>query len=242
MSSQIATWLSTHLETLSLSEECEGYAMGRGASSDTIERLGLREWVPAATPAPSQNFIERYGKYGEKLDGMVTIPLRGPTGTLIGIEARSRFEKRVSEFRLPESQWNPVAINTPRVAEALWKGGSAWVVEGVWDLAALEWCVPSRDAVLATLRAGLAHNTVEFLARFCTNTVYMVYDNDETGRRATYGWVDTQTGKHRPGAISLLTKAGVRVVDYRYQGKDPGDVWSKGGIDKLRHTFRGVDF
>ncbi len=242
MSSQIAEWLSAHLATLTLPEECEGYAMGRGASTEVIERLGIREWVPAATPAPSENFIERYGKYGEKLDGMVTIPLRGPTGSLVGIEARSRFEKKVSEFRLPESKYNPVAINTPRVAEALWKGGCAWVVEGVWDLSALEWCIPKKDAVLAILRAGLSHDTEEFLARFCTNTVYMVYDNDETGRNATHGWTDAQTGKYRPGALTLLSKAGVRVVDYRYRGQDPGDVWSKGGIDKLRQTFKGADF
>lgn len=242
MSSQIAQWLSEHLATLSLSEECEGYVMGRGASPDTIERLGIREWVPAMTQAPSTSFIERYGKHGEKLDGMVTIPLRSPSGNIIGFEARSRFEKRVSEFRLPEAQWCPVAINTPRVAEALWNGGSAWVVEGVWDLSALEWCIPKSDAVLATLRAGLSNDTVEFLARFCTNTVYMVYDNDETGRRATYGWRDSQTGKYRPGALSLLTKAGLRAVDYRYKGKDPGEVWSKGGIDRLRQVFQCVDF
>lgn len=242
MSSQIAEWLAGHLATLPLSEECEGYIMGRGASPEVIERLGIREWVPSATPAPSKNFVERYGHHGEKLDGMVTIPLRGPSGTLVGIEARSRFEKKVSEFRLPESQWNPVAINTPRVAEALWNGGCAWVVEGVWDLSALEWCIPKKDAVLATLRAGLSHDTVEFLARFCTNTVYMVYDNDETGRNATHGWLDAQTGKYRPGALKLLSKAGVKVVDYRYRGKDPGDVWSKGGIDKLRQTFKGADF
>lgn len=229
--------MSGHLATLTLPEECEGYAMGRGASPETIERLGIREWVPSETPSPSSHFVERYGAHGERLDGMLVIPLRSPTGALVGIEARSRFEKRVSDFRLPESQWNPVAINTPRVAEALWNGGSAWVVEGVWDLSALEWCLPKGDAVIATLRAGLDHNTVKFLARFCKNTVYMAYDNDETGRRATLGWRDAATGKYRPGAMNLLTKAGVRVVDYRYRGKDPGDVWSKGGIEGLRQAF-----
>ena len=133
-----------------------------------------------------------------------------------------------------------MAINTPRVAEALWNGGNVWVVEGVYDLCALEWCIPQSDAVLATLRAGISHSTVEFIARFCTNTVYMVYDNDASGRNATYGWRDAQTGKFRPGALSLLTKAGVRAVDYRYKGKDPGEVWSKGGIERLRQTFVGL--
>jgi DNA primase len=83
----------------------------------------------------------------------------------------------------------------------------------------------------------MSKDTVEFLARFCTNTVYMVYDNDPTGRKATHGWVDDVTGKHRMGALDLLTKAGMRAVDYPYHGKDPGDVWSKRGIDGLLATF-----
>ena len=170
---------------------------------------------------------------------MVTIPLRGPTGTLTGIEARSWHEKRVTDFRVPEAEYNPVAINLPRAAEAMWAGGSVWVVEGVYDLCALDWCVPKTDAVVATLRAGLGKDVLEFLARFCTNTVYMVYDNDETGRRATHGWRDAETGKYRPGALDLLKRAGIRAVDYRYRGKDPGEVWRAGGLAKLRETFTG---
>lgn len=237
MASAIGVWLSEHLATLSLPEDCEGYLLGRGASPGTIERLGIREWSPAATDCPSVQFTDRYGRRGEKLDGMVTIPLLAPSGTLVGIEARSRFEKRVTEFRVPEAGWNPVAINAQRAAEAMWAGGSLWVAEGVYDLCALEWCVPESDAVIATLRAGLGRDVLEFIARFATNRVFMVYDNDETGRKATYGWKDPATGKYRPGAIDLLKKAGVRVVDYRYRGKDPGDVWSHGGKTKLQETF-----
>jgi len=237
VTSQVGGWLAAHLATLELSEACEGYLLGRGASPSTIERLGIREWVPAKTPCTNTHFTSRYGAHGEKLDQMVVIPLYGPSGTLVGIEARSRFEKRVTDFRLPEAAWNVVAINTPRCAEALWAGGAVWVVEGVYDLCALDWCIPKTDAVLATLRAGLGKDVVEFIARFCTNRVYMVYDNDETGRKATNGWVDTATSKRRFGALELLKRAGVHAVDYRYSGKDPGDVWSKGGLGKLQRTF-----
>ena len=237
MTSPIGEWLEAHLTTLPLSEDCEGYLLGRGASPDTIERLGIREWEPASTPAPSEHFTSRYGRHGEKLTEMVTIPLRGPTGTLTGIEARSWHEKRVTDFRVPEAEWNPVALDLPRAAEAMWAGGSVWVVEGVYDLCALDWCIPKTDAVISTLRAGLGKDVLEFLARFCTNTVYMVYDNDDTGRRATHGWKDPATGKYRPGALDLLKRAGVRAVDFRYRGKDPGEVWRAGGLSKLRETF-----
>jgi len=234
----IAEWLGGHIAALSLSEDCEGYLLGRGASPESIARLGIREWAPAPTDTPDTEFKKRYGPRGEKLDGMVVIPIRGPTGTFLGMEARSRFEKRVTDFRVPEAGWNPFAINLPRVAEAMWNGGSVWVCEGIYDLCALDWCIPSTDATLATLRAGMGKDVVGFFSRLCTGTVYMVYDNDETGRKATYGWTDGVSGKHRMGAIDLLTKVGVKAVDYRYRGKDPGDVWLKRGLDGLRATFR----
>ena len=50
MTSPIGEWLEAHLTTLPLSEDCEGYLLGRGASPDTLERLGIREWEPASTP------------------------------------------------------------------------------------------------------------------------------------------------------------------------------------------------
>lgn len=242
MTSPVGAWLAEHLATLSLSEDCEGYLLGRGASTDTLDRLGICEWTRASTPCPSTHFTSRYGTHGEKLTGMVTIPLRAPSGTLVGIEARSRFEKRVTDFRTPEAAWNPVTINAPQVAEALWTGGSVWVVEGVYDLCALDWCIPKTDAVLATLRAGLGKTEVEFIARFCTNRAIIVYDNDPTGRKATHGWTDDATGKYRPGALASLTKAGVRALDYPYRGKDPGEVWLSGGLERLRQTFTGVGF
>lgn len=237
--SPITEWISHHLASLSLSEEAEGYLLGRGATPEAISRLGFKEWYPASVDAPSTSFRARYGSRGEKLLGMLVYPLLSPLGGLVGIEARAMEEKRISEFRTPEAEWNPVLVNAPRAAEQMWQGGSVWVTEGVFDMLALELVVPDTDAVISTLRAGLSSRHVEFLARLCRNRVYMVYDNDETGRRATLGWVDQSTGKKRLGALELLRRAGLNVIDYRYRGKDPGEVWSSGGITKLQRVFFG---
>ena len=236
--SEVASWLEDHLQSLELSEEAEGYLYGRGAREESIASLGIKEWRPATTTSPSPHFRARYQDRGQRLDGYLVVPLRGPTGRLVGIEARSRFEKKITEFRLPEASWNPVLLNAPETAQKLWNGGSVWVVEGLFDLLALMWVVPSTDAVLATLKAGLAKNHVEFLARFCTNTVYMVYDNDKAGRNATNGYVDHATNQRHLGALELLTRAGLKAVDYRYGGKDPGEVWSSGGYRKLQQMFQ----
>lgn len=239
--SSIVRWLEAHLPRLTLSEDAEGYLLGRAGTPEGIERLGIREWEPAPDPSPNSAFNARYGPRGEALAGMLFIPLRSPSGLLVGFEARSRFEKRVTEFRTPEADWCPVLIGAPYAAEKLWAGGSVWVAEGVFDLFALEMVAPPTDAVVATLRAGLSVRNADFLARLCENVVYMVYDNDEAGRRATLGWQDPNTGKYRRGALDLLKRRGVRSADYRYVGKDPGEVWSSGGSKKLRRVFLGED-
>ena len=238
--SPIATWLDKHLVNLTLEEDAEGYLLGRGATPEAIDRLGIREWYPAPAPSPSAVFNARYGSRGEALSGLLFIPLRAPTGKLIGFEARSRLVKRVTEFRTPEAEWSPVLIGAP-TAERMWSGGSVWVVEGVYDLLAMELVTPPTDAVVSTLRAGLSRQNADFLARLCQANVYMVYDNDEAGRRATIGWKDTGTGKYRQGALDILRKRGVRVSDYRYLGKDPGEVWSSGGMAKMRRIFLGEE-
>lgn len=238
-SSAISTWLADHFSSLCLSEEAEGYLYGRAATAEAIERLGFVVWDTASTQAPSISFRARYGDRGEKLSGMLAYPLRSPAGALIGFEARSMTEKRISEFRTPEAGWNPVMVGAPEAARKLWAGGSGWICEGVFDQLALELVVPAEDAVISTLRAGLSRAHVEFFARFCRGLVHMVYDNDETGRKMTLGWIDAATGKPRPGALELLRRAGLQADDFRYPSKDPGEVWSRGGERNLRRVFLG---
>ena len=129
MSSAIAMWLGEHLSTLGLSEECEGHLLGRGASTTLIGQLGIKEWVPASTACPSEQFTKRYGSHGDRLDRMVAIPLIAPSGRLLGVEFRSRFEKRITEFLVPESRWNAVMINAPQAAEK--RVSWAWLVIGM---------------------------------------------------------------------------------------------------------------
>lgn len=233
------SWLSDHLRTCELTEEVEGYLLGRGAKEPTIRELGIVTWHPLAEPAPDEDFRLRYGKQGlgEKIDGYLVVPVYSPKGMLIGFEARNIHKKAISDYRMPEAKWCPFFIGTRQALPKLWAGGDVWLVEGLFDLCPLEWVIPERDAVLATVRAHLGVTQLEFLRRYCTGQVRMTYDRDATGRKAIVGWKD-ENGKQRPGALELLRRVGLRGVDVPYLGgKDPGEIWDHGGVPALQRAF-----
>jgi DNA primase len=238
-------WLEEVLATFSLSEKAEGYVLGRGILEPRVRDLGLAVWDSKVvhSPAPDELFRDPkkgMGPRGEKLNGRLCIPLFSPRGELIGFEARVwEGEKKLNQYLLPAASWNPVLIGlTPSTMRRIWEGGSVWLVEGVFDLGALERVVPTKDAVLATLRARVSERHVRFLHRFCKGTVNVVYDNDETGRKQVEGWVDEVTGRRRWGAIESLSRVGLRARDIRYRGgKDPGEIWENTGTDGLKRAF-----
>ena len=230
-----------------LPEEIEGYLLGRGMRSSLIQRLGVGCWTPAAHPAPDKAFQDRYGVRGERLQGQVLVPMLSPRGALLGVETRTwRWAdgKHISDYRVPESRWNPVFLGmSPDAMTRIWQGANVWICEGLFDLAALDRIVPSTDVVLATLRAKISAQHAAFLQRFLQHgrQVYMVYDRDATGRKQTVGWEDPVTGKHRWGALELLERVSVSCLDVYYEGgKDPGEIWDRGGERALREAFSHV--
>jgi hypothetical protein len=84
----------------------------------------------------------------------LSIPVRSPRGTLIGVDFRTWGEekKTVREFRLPEAAWNPTFTGVwPESLARIWAGGDVWIVEGLFDLA-LARVIPAKDVALATVR------------------------------------------------------------------------------------------
>ena len=233
-------WFEAALASCRLSEEQEGYVVGRGLTFNRVADLGVVGWDADAPDdfAPDEDFRERHGGRGQRLDGNLAFPLRSPTGELIGVEFRRWDRKQVSQHLLPPASWNPVFVGlTPSAMRRLWDGGDVWIVEGVFDMGAMENVVPSRDVVLGTLRARLSDAHVDFLRRFCRGKVFMVYDNDETGRKQTHGYVDEE-GKHRWGALRKLERVKLPCRDVPYTGgKDPGQIWEQTGTPGLRRAF-----
>jgi hypothetical protein len=111
----------------------------------------------------------------------------------------------------------------------------------LFDLCPLEWAIPEKDAVLASVRAKLTMSHVEFLRRFCRGRVNMVYDQDDSGRKGTFGFID-ESGKKQMGALDWLRRVGLQCRDIPYEGKDPGVIWDTGGVSAVRNTFDKLGF
>lgn len=240
-------WLTQALnEGKPLSDETRGYLLGRGILSSRIEKMGIVEWQPPSTDCPEPSFVARYGprgKGGEKaldLRRFFIMPFWSPRGEILGFEGRPlNGKKQITDYRLAPSKWNPVFLGlTPSDMVKLWEGGDLWITEGIFDAGPLERVIPESDVAVATVRAKLSEQHVQFCRRFVRGTVHMVYDNDETGQKQVHGWVDTATNRRRWGALECLERVGVsaRAVSYS-GGKDPGEVWDRGGLPYLKSAF-----
>lgn len=231
-------WLDMALGAMTLTPDVEGYLLGRGAKQEAIVREGIVTWTPVDFDIPDSGFTRIYGMRGEHLAGYLVCPVRSPKGRIIGFEARNTRVKNIQDFRLAETKWTPFFLGTRAAMPAIWAGGDVWICEGLFDKFPLEWAAPPTDAVLATVRAKLSDLHVAFLQRFCKGWVHVVYDQDETGRKATVGWTDPVSGKHRYGALDALRRVGLKCRNVPFTGgKDPGEIWDKGGATAIRATF-----
>ncbi len=240
----VQAWLNDALLTAAddLPEEVEGYALGRGLPERMFRNMGIGAWRLPPTEAPAEDFRKKFGPHGEVVQGWLSIPVRSPRGTLLGVEFRRwDGEKAVRKYHLADAAWNPLFHGEwPLALHKLWAGGDVWVVEGIFDMC-LAHVVPERDAVLSTGGAAMSRQHVDFMARFLSPKAlfHLTYDNDETGRRQATGFTDEKTKRHVPGVPERLRRVGVACHVTRYAGgKDPGEIWERGGAAALRTAFR----
>lgn len=215
------------LSGIELTEKAEDYFLGRGAKSATLTAMQLGEWVGAEVS--DAEFCKRYGNNGALLLGWYCWPLRTPDSRLVGVEFRHPFKKEVIRHLVhADSDAHAVWCAHPDSFEKLWNGGAVWLVEGLFDLLALEWAVPPTDAVLACGRANLNKKQAESLHRFDPPYVHIVFDRDDAGERGA------------DFATKSLTGLKMRHGKFAYGGgKDPGEIWSKGGASAVASMFGG---
>lgn len=234
------TWLDDALATMTVNDTTEGYLFGRGAQEASIAEIGCVNWQADSPYHQDPTWCHQFGPEGrgEYISEWLVLPFRGPRGQILGFESRHPEKKRFNRWLMPDAYWNPVwAGLTPNAMGRIWDGCDIWVVEGFFDLFALQWAVPKKDVVLGSVTAKMNAKQVEFLRRFCRGRVHLAYDNDESGRMGTHGWTEPD-GKFRWGALQKLRHVGVDCSEVVYTGgKDPGEIWDRGGAYGVRAAF-----
>lgn len=252
-------WFEEALGQMVPDAETEGYLLGRGAKPDSIRELGLRTWVPPVRGDLSDPAWRRFGRQGrgEHLAGMLVAPLWSARGQLLGADFRSiSGTKQLLRYRLPEvctpgekpKSWVAIFVGMlPRVAQALWNGAELWIVEGLFDLLAMQWVILPGQQVLACGRAALDADQITLLRRLCPQgpgglpragqgRIYVALDMDKAGRRGALGWRD-EAGVRHPGIRDNLREVRLFAQVVTYLGKDPGDLWDRGGVRELKRSF-----
>jgi DNA primase len=221
-------WLATTLSEFELTDPVEEYLLGRGAKEASYHEMGIKTWGRPRVPAPDKAFRKRYGALGERIKGCLVCPFYTPTGDILGFEARRTNKKWLTDYRIfPRGKWLPVWLGTRRAMSKIRTGVDVWVVEGLFDLFALEWVVPEEDIILASVRAQMSFNQVQFIERLVEGFVHIVYDEDETGRKGA------------SQAVQSLQRVDIPCRQVRYVGgKDPGEIWDTLGETGLKKAFR----
>lgn len=219
-------WLQDSLSRCRLSREARSYLYSRGVTDEIIEKMELTTWSCPNSASPDETFRKRHGTHGGRLQGRIVCPYFSPRGNVVGFEARTFGDRKfISDIRSPSASWNPIFLGMKESMSRIWGSGVVWIVEGVYDLAAMYPIIPETDGLLASLTANLSIAQRRFLERF-VRYLFLVYDMDETGKRGI------------EKVRRYCERVGIRCIPAFYRGgKDPGVIWQRGGDEAIEEVF-----
>ena len=221
------------------------YAVGRGLSPQTIKRFGIGyaddSWDSLTGYLLSKGFEKeelRQGflagvsnKTGNLFDyfrNRIMFPIFDISGNVIAFGGRiigNGEPKYLNSSDTPvfKKSRNLYALNTAKNNT----DSSLILCEGYMDVVALQQA--GFTNAVATLGTALTSEQTRIISRYAS-TVYLCYDSDEAGQRAT------------KRAISLLGEVGLKVKVVKVEGaKDPDEYIKKYGRVAFEKLLRGSD-
>src|SRR5690554_1934056 len=206
------------------------YLLGRRLTQASIDRFGLgyapegwdgllrfaaragvdREELLAAGLAVESDRGSVYDRFRDK----VMFPIRDALGRTAGFAGRILREGEPKYLNVPETKVfhkGQLLYGLDLARQPMRELGSAIVVEGYMDVIALHQ-VGMGNAV-AALGTALTTEHADLLARQDVTTLYLAFDGDAAGQRATMAGLDRSIGR------SFLVRA-VRLPE----GRDPADA------------------
>jgi DNA primase len=221
------TWVETLVETAheNLGEREREALWTRGVSDEQIDlfRIGhLNKQLPPNLP---RDFLE-WCWQGRKFDDVFVLPMTNTLGHIKGLQFRhvDRGRPGYSDFMLAEDE--AVMFGLGQAMPHVWATRCVWLVEGAFDLPPIQRLFPN---VVATMTARVTAPLVRILRRLA-NEVWLVYDNDEAGRRACEQFDRWHGQEFR---VHTLRYPRVEKLGGRGFVKDPNELWEAWGDDRF---------
>ena len=164
------------------------------------------------------------GRRYDRFRNRIVFPIKDALGRVVGFSGRVLGDDVPKYLNTPETEVFKKArllYGLDLAKTAIRASGQCIVVEGYMDVIALHQA--GFDNAVAALGATLTAEQADLLGRLDVQQLYLAFDADEAGQRATLSGLDQSIGRQ------FL----VRAVEIPY-GKDPADAVSGGGAEEFR--------
>ncbi|SDE61323.1 DNA primase [Thermus arciformis] len=214
-------------EGLAAHPEARAYLEGRGLTPESLARFGLgyappkgdgllthlaRHGVSPEEGLKAGVLGEKGGRYYDYFRGRVTFPIKDHLGRIVAFTGRALGDENPKYLNSPETplfRKREVLFAYPE-SKAKLREGRAIVVEGLFDAIALhQMGFPETVAVLGS---GLSEAQARLLKAQEVREVYLAFDADEAGQKATLQSLDLEMARQ------FLFYA------VRLPAKDPGEL------------------
>jgi len=213
-----------------LGEPARRYLEGRGIKPTYVEAFQLgyappgwdrltqflaREGVPLEKAVAAGVLAEREGRIYDRFRDRLVVPILDASGRVVAFSGRTLDpEGQPKYLNSPESpifKKRELLFGLPQAREAIREKKRAIVVEGLFDVIALHQ-MGYREAV-AVLGSAFTPEQALLLKRLGVLDLYLAFDADEAGRKATLAGLDLEVVRSFRVHAALLP-----------EGLDPGDL------------------
>ena len=213
-----------------LGERARRYLEGRGIRPTYVEAFQLgyapsgwdrltqylsREGIPLEKAVTAGVLAEREGRIYDRFRDRLVVPILDASGRVVAFSGRTLDpEGQPKYLNSPESpifKKRELLFGLPQAREAIREKKRAIVVEGLFDVIALHQ-MGYREAV-AVLGSAFTPEQALLLKRLGVIDLYLAFDADEAGRKATLAGLDLEVVRSFRVHAALLP-----------EGLDPGDL------------------
>lgn len=230
------TWLddfAAHAVSL-LDDRVREALYARGVTDEQVALYGIGYINGRLPELPYSEAFLKETWQGRKLDDCYVFPLTNVLGEVKGFQFRHVERGRTGYTDYIGDKSEAVLFGLAQAMPHVWRTGSAWLVEGNFDLFPIQRHFPG---VIATLTARVVDVFVPVLRRLVVGDLFLGYDMDVPGRRGVTNFKKFHGADFNVREVVYPTP--VMPVTGK-KAKDPGDLWEYFGDEKLGAFVRSV--